>query len=130
MRSLADPWICANFSKSTTIRSGAPAWSTILAASPKASALACLLAPNTVFYLPKSRIPDDRKVTYTCMVSTIHPNKTEVNRVYVAVGGNILGYPGATTTNCTSLTTTKYLLNSTISTPDVRFVTLDIKDFY
>ena len=39
-------------------------------------------------------------------------------------------YPGATTTHCASLTTTQYLLNSTISTPGDRFMTLDIKDFY
>ena len=69
---------------------------------------------NTVFYVPKSSVPADRKVTYAHMVATILPHKTEVNRVRVTVGGNILDYPGATTTNCASLTTTKFLLNSTI----------------
>ena len=85
---------------------------------------------NTVFYVPKSRVPVDRKVTYACMVATIRPYKTEVNRVRVTVGGNILVYPGATTTNCASLATTNCMLNSTISTSDARFMTLDIKDFY
>ena len=85
---------------------------------------------NTVFYIPNSRVPANRKVTYARMVITIFPHKTEVNCVRVTVGGNILDYPGATTTNCASLTTTKCLLNSTISTPDDRLMTLDIKDFY
>ena len=64
------------------------------------------------------------------MVFTIRPTKAEVNRVCVTVGGNRLDLPGATTTRCASLTTTKYLLNSTISTPDDCFMTLDINDFY
>ena len=85
---------------------------------------------NTVFYVPKSSVPSDCKVTFARMVSTIRPHKTEVNRVRVTVSGNILDYPGATTTNCASLTTTKCLLNSNISTPDAWFMTLDIKYFY
>ena len=85
---------------------------------------------NTVFYVPKSRVPDDCKVTYAHMVATIHPHKIEVNRVCVTIDGDVLDYPGATTTDCSSLTTTKCLLNSTISIPDARFMTLDIKYFY
>ena len=64
------------------------------------------------------------------MVATIRPTNAKVNRVRVTVGGDRLDFPGATTTHCASLTTTKCLLNSTISTPGSRFVTLDIKDFY
>ena len=45
---------------------------------------------NTVFYVPKYRFPVNRKVTYARMVATIHPHKTEVNRVRVTVGGVIL----------------------------------------
>ena len=47
-----------------------------------------------------------------------------------AVGGNHLDYPGITATSCASLTTTKCLLNSTLSTPDAKFMVLDIKSFY
>ena len=31
---------------------------------------------NTVFYVPKSSIPVDRKVTYAHMIATIRPHKT------------------------------------------------------
>ena len=64
------------------------------------------------------------------MVTTIRPQKNAVNCFRVTGGSNILDYPGATTTNCASLATTKCFLNSTISTPDAQFMTLDIKDFY
>ena len=45
---------------------------------------------NTVFYVPKFSFPADRKVSYARMVATIRPHKTEVNRVHVTVGGDIL----------------------------------------
>ena len=45
-------------------------------------------------------------------------------------GGDKLDYPGATSTDTTSLATTKVHLNSVISTPTARYITADIKDFY
>ena len=85
---------------------------------------------NTVFFIAKPAIPQERKVTYARMVASIRPNKAEMNRVHVTVGGDRLNFPGATTTHCVGLTTTKCFLNSTISTSGARFMTLDIKDFY
>ena len=41
---------------------------------------------NTVFYVPKSKVPTNRKVTYARMVATIRPHKTEVNCVCVTDG--------------------------------------------
>ena len=85
---------------------------------------------NTVFFIPRSAIPAGRTVTYLLLVASIRPHKTETNRVRVTIGGNRLDFPGDTTTNCASLTTTKCILNSIISTPGARFITLDIKNFY
>ena len=82
---------------------------------------------TTVFFIEKSAIPQGRKVTYARMVTSIRPTKYEVNRFRVTVGGDRLDFPGATTTHCAGLTTTKCLLNSTISTPGAYFMTLDIK---
>ena len=64
------------------------------------------------------------------MFAYIRPTKAKVNRVRVTVGGDRLELLGATTTHCTSLMTTQCLLNSTISTPGARFITLEIKEFY
>ena len=85
---------------------------------------------NTVFFAVKSSISQGRKFTYARMVASIIPTKAEVNRVRVTVGRDRLDFPGATTTHCISLTTTKCLLNSTISTLGAHFMNLDIKDFY
>ena len=85
---------------------------------------------NTIIFVAKSSILHDQKVTYAQMVATIQPTKAEVHYVLVIVNKNRLDFPGATTTHCASLTTTKCLLNSTIYTPSARFMTLDIKDFY
>ena len=85
---------------------------------------------NTILFVVKSSIHHDRKVTYTRMVATIQSTKAKVNRVRVTVGRECFNLPCATTTHCSSLTTTKCLLNSTIFTPGAQFMTLDIKDFY
>ena len=84
---------------------------------------------NTVFFIPRSAVPAGRTVTYLQLVASIRPHKTETHRACVTVGGNRLDFPGDTTTNCASLTTTKCILNSTISTPGARFITLDIMFF-
>ena len=72
---------------------------------------------NTVFFVAKSSIPHDRKVTYAQMVATIRPTKAKVNRVRVAVGGDRLDFSGATTTHCASLTTTKFYSTATFPLP-------------
>ena len=89
-----------------------------------------LTGKNTVFFIPRSAIPTIRTVTYSKLVASIRPHKTKTHRICVTVGGNRLYFPGDTTTKCASLTTTNCLLNSTISTPGDRFITLDIKSFY
>jgi hypothetical protein len=47
------------------------------------------------------------------------------------VGGNLINYPdNVSTPTAEDLTTTKLLLNSTVSAPQVKFIVADIKDFY
>jgi hypothetical protein len=46
------------------------------------------------------------------------------------MGGNLTNYPGNCSTPTADLLTVKLLLNSVISTPNVKFMTLDLKDFY
>ena len=80
--------------------------------------------------MPRAAIPAGYTVTYSQLVAGIRSHKTENRRVRVTIGGNKLEFPGNTTTNCSSLTTTKCLLNSTISTPRARFLALDILKIY
>ena len=48
----------------------------------------------------------------------------------ITVGGNLIVYPGDCGTPTVDLLTVKVLLNSVTSTPDAKFMTIDIKDFY
>jgi hypothetical protein len=45
------------------------------------------------------------------------------------MGGNLIFYNGDVSTKTADLTTVKCLINSTISTPNGRFMTGDLKDF-
>jgi len=44
--------------------------------------------------------------------------------------GNLVIYPGKTSTKAADITTVKLLINSTLSTPNARFITADIANFY
>ncbi len=46
------------------------------------------------------------------------------------MGGNLINYPGNCGTPMADLLTVKLLLNSIISTPNAKFMSIDIKDFY
>jgi len=46
------------------------------------------------------------------------------------MGGNIINYPSNCGTPTADLLTVKLMLNSIISTPNAKFMTIDIKDFY
>ena len=82
---------------------------------------------NTIFFISKSKVPCGRTVTYGSLVSTIRPHKEEKFRTCVTVGGNKLPYPGPTYTKTAGMKTIKILLDSTISLPGARFMTLDLK---
>jgi hypothetical protein len=85
---------------------------------------------NTIVFIKRHAVPTGRQVTYGRLVSSIRPTKAETHRVRVTVGGDKLDFPGLTATQCASLTTTKCLLNSTVSTPNAKFMVLDVKNFY
>ena len=46
------------------------------------------------------------------------------------MGGNIVNYPEDCGTPTTDLLTVKLMLNSIISTPNAKFMTIDLQDFY
>ena len=85
---------------------------------------------DTIKFIRRSDVPPNKKVTYGKKECTIRPTKAEKYRVRLTVGGDKLTYHGLTATQCASLITTKILLNSTVSTPDARWGSLDIKNFY
>ena len=85
---------------------------------------------NIIIFIKHSDLPANRKVLYVRLLESIRPNKTETHIVRVTTGGDIIDYPWITSTGTASLTTTKILLNSVISTLNKMFMTAKIKDFY
>ena len=85
---------------------------------------------NTMFFIPHTALPKGRKATYLRIVAAKKPNKEEKLRIRFTVGSDRIEYNGNVSTPGADLTTAKCLLNSVISTPDARFMTKDIKDFY
>jgi hypothetical protein len=91
---------------------------------------------NTIFFIKKNQVPHDRAkdVTYGLITTLIRTEKIdeidEPNRTRLVAGGDRVHYPGDAGTPTADLLTVKLLLNSIISTPNAKFMTMDIKDFY
>jgi hypothetical protein len=89
-----------------------------------------LKGTETIFFIPVSAVPKDRKVTYGRIVVSIRPQKDEVERTRLTVGGNLIEYPGDVSTKTADLTTAKIHFNSVLSTPGAKFMGIDLKNFY
>ena len=87
---------------------------------------------NTIFFINKKDVPADRwrDVTYGCVVVNFRPEKEDPYRTRLTVGGDRVNYPYDCGTPTVDLATAKYLLNSVISTPLAKFMTINIKDVY
>ncbi len=85
---------------------------------------------NTMFFIKVTDIPKGRKATYLRVVAALRPEKANPRRVRWTVGGDCIEYPDDVSTKTADLTTAKLLINSTISTPNARYMTADLKDFY
>ena len=87
---------------------------------------------DTVDFIDKDSVPADRwkDVTYARIVCNYRPEKSDPNRVRITVGGNKINYPEDCGTPTADLFTVKLLLNSVVSTPGAKFMTMDISNFY
>ena len=85
---------------------------------------------NTMHFIKFDQIPTGQKATYLCLVVADRPTKPNPCQVRFTVGGDRVDYPGEVSTKVADLPTAKLIINSTISTPEARFMGIDIKDFY
>ncbi len=87
---------------------------------------------ETIFFVKKDKIPDDMKgnETYARIVCAYCNGKKDKYRTHITMGGNLVNYPGDCRTPTANLLTVKLLLNSIISTPNAKFMTLNLEDFY
>jgi hypothetical protein len=79
-----------------------------------------------------SKMPRGRKATYIIHIMCADgPKKTEPRGVCFMVGtGDQVDYPGIVSTKTADLTTAKILIKSVLSTPNAKYMTGDLKDFY
>jgi len=63
-------------------------------------------------------------------VCDIKPHKKETHRTRLTVGGNLLPFDGNLSVPGATVTTTKCMVNSIISTPKAKGLVLDISNFY
>ena len=84
---------------------------------------------RTIYY---QDIPHDRRadVTYPRVVCEVRPQKEDMNRTHITIGGNRICYPGDTGTKTGLLELVKLVLNSVLSTRDGKFACFDLKNFY
>jgi hypothetical protein len=85
---------------------------------------------DTIKFIPHAAMPNDHTATYPRFVCEHRPQKTEVNRTRLTLGGNLIKYPGDVSTKTAELETIKILFNSVISTVGATFISIDIKNFY
>ena len=85
---------------------------------------------DTMFLIHVSKVPRHKKPTYMRTVAAYRPEKANPRRIRITVGGDRIEYDGNVSTQTADLTTVKTHLNSVISTPNGRYMTGDLKDFY
>ena len=86
----------------------------------------------TIFFINKTDIPQDRRgdKTYGRIVCVYREGKKDKYHTRITIGGNLINYPGNCGTPTADLLTVKLLFNSILSTPNAKFMSIDIKDFY
>jgi hypothetical protein len=94
----------------------------------------CNTGNNTIAFIKTNQVPQSRvkDITYGLITCLIRPEKLEEpNQIRLVVGGDRVHYLSNARTPTADLLTVKLLINSTtISTPNAKYMTMDIKDFY
>ena len=89
-----------------------------------------IIGTQTIKFINIKEIPIHKTITYGRLVVDIRPHKQEIYRTRLTVGGNLIQYDNVTATPTADLSTIKLMFNSVISTPQARFMTIDINNFY
>ena len=85
---------------------------------------------DTIKFLHHHEMPTNRRPTYARFICEIRPQKTEQERTRLTVGGNLIDYPDTVTTRTCDLVTFKLHINSTLSRPNRKYCSFDVKNFY
>jgi hypothetical protein len=85
---------------------------------------------NTLFFIDRDQVPKHKRATYIRVVCADRPEKSNTRRVRWTAGGDKIEYHGSVTTKTADITTAKLLFNSVLSTPEAKFMMIDLKYFY
>ena len=87
---------------------------------------------GTLLFIEKSSMLVDRwrHITYGRVVVNYRPEKDDPYRVRLCVGCDRLHCPWDCGTPTVEMLTVKLLWNSIVATPNAKFISIDIKDFY
>jgi hypothetical protein len=72
------------------------------------------------------QIPKDHVITYARVVVNHHPQKENPSRIRITAGGNLINYPGELAARTADIPTAKLRWNSVLSTPNAKFMCLEI----
>ena len=90
-----------------------------------------LFDSDTIRLIQRQDVPRQKKPAYyNPQVKTKIKDGQLQYRVRGTIGGNHISYDGETAAHTASMQLIKIFLNSVVSTPDAKFMTADIKDFY
>ena len=87
---------------------------------------------DAIKFIKHDDIPPKRRkdLTYVRICANYRPEKADPYRIRITAGGNLVNYPGDVGTRTADMLTVKLLLNSVVSTPGAKFMSLDISNFY
>ena len=85
---------------------------------------------DTITWIHPHELPRNKRPTYIRVCANYRPQKSDPYRVRCTLGGNLINYPGPNSAPTASIPLVNLLLNSVLSTPNAKFHTIDIKDFY
>ena len=85
---------------------------------------------ETMFFIRRDQIPKHKKTTYMRIVAAYRPEKSNPHRVRFTCGGDKIEYHGDVSTKTADLTTVKCHINDVLSTPDAKYMTADLSNFY
>jgi hypothetical protein len=82
--------------------------------------------------MDKQQIPQARRkdITHRQIVCDYCSEKKDPYRTHITMGGNLVNYPDDCGTPTAGLLTAKLMFNSIISTPNAKFMMINIKDYY
>ena len=87
---------------------------------------------KTIAFMEKQQIAQARckDITYGWIICVYCSEKKDPYRTRIMMGRNLVNYPDGCGTLTADLLTVKLMFNSIISTPNAKFMTINIKDFY